>query len=794
MNRKNIQRLLKFFILLIIGVIIFSSSDAKAATDQTKPKITLSTDTTDPTAGKVKTIITATDKSGIKLVKWVSGSKDTNYFKEAGKTLSLDSKNKASVSITKNGIYTFYAKDKAGNESIKKITITNIDTTEPTLTIKKSTSDFTNKNIKLTLTIEEVGLGVAKVKYLGGSKTEEDFKDAGKEVSFSETDAVEDKYNNNQYKYTGKLTVKSNNTYTLLVEDLAGNQVIKEVSVKNIDTSSPVLTAVPATTKPTNDSVTVNITVTDEVSGVKQVSFLTGTKEIEDFEVTESNQSPTLIKVNDEGKGKFKVKTNGNYSVLVTDNAGNNTLEIIKISNIDTNVPEIALDDYTVMNQKATITYHAKDDESGISSVKYLKGEVSDINNEKWDTTGKEVTDVKNFTVSAAGNYSVMVEDLAGNRAIAVQYVELELKAVWISYLEFLTHGKNGYTEKSFTALIDTMFDNVVDMNMNAVVVQVRPFGDAMYESSYFPWSRYISGTQGVDPGFDPMEYMVEAAHERGLEFHAWLNPYRVTTANTDYSKLSEDNPARVWHEDDDKTNDRNVLSFGGNLYYNPASKEVQTLITNGIKEIVTKYDVDGIHFDDYFYPVLGSKYASVFDSTEYKTYVADCKSDGKKSLGIADWRRNNVNTLVKNIYKSIKKIDSNVQFGISPGGFIDSLFTDAGYYIDIKTWLSSDGYIDYICPQIYWTFSNSLNPYDKILKKWLSYRTSSTVKMYIGIANYRAGSTLEADWKNDDDVLRNQIEYGRDTGLVDGFVFFRYDFFYNKVTKPGIDRLLEIL
>jgi len=460
---------------------------------------------------------------------------------------------------------------------------------------------------------------------------------------------------------------------------------------------------------------------------------------------------------------------------------------------VDRTAPTISLK-YSVINQAATITSTVKDNKPGVLSVKYLKGNITDINSEKWDATGKELIGTNKFIVKSSGNYSVLVEDLAGNRAIKVINVVLEFKAVWISYLEFLSYGKGGFTEESFATTIDTMFDNIADMNMNAVVVQIRPFGDAMYESSYFPWSKYISGTQGVDPGFDPLEYMVKAAHERGLEFHAWLNPYRVTLANTDYSKLAVYNPARIWHEDNDLSNDRNVLSFDGNLYYNPASKEVQTLITNGIKEIVNNYDVDGIHFDDYFYPVLGTKYATTFDNIEYKKYVVECNTKGKTILTIADWRRNNINTLIKNIYKSIKNIDSSVQFGISPGGFINILFSNAGYYVDIKTWLSSDGYIDYICPQIYWSFSNSSYPFDTTLDRWLSYRTSSSVKMYVGIATYKAGSSLEADWKNDDDVLANQVEYGRNTRLVDGFVFYRYDFFYNKVTKPGVDKLLEII
>jgi uncharacterized lipoprotein YddW (UPF0748 family) len=795
MNKVRNIWLFRLFLLAVVGVFAFSNRHVKAAEDGTKPKISIQADNTSPTNDKIKISIKATDASGISSMKWAVGDKSTDYFKKYGKKLTL-TKSMTKVSITKNGIYTFYAKDKAGNVRIVKKTITNIDTTAPIVSIKKNTSEATNQDVKLMVTLGDEGLGITSVKYLIGKKYETDFVNTSKGVKFTETSVVEDELNNNQYQYSSKITVKSNNIFTFLIEDAAGNKTLKRVSVDNIDKASPTIVFTPNILEPTNRAVIVKLAVTDEGAGVKEVVYLPGSKELEDFVNAvepESDPLPSVVKMNTKGQGSFTVSNNGKYSALVTDKAGNQTLQIVTISNIDLIAPTVALE-HSVMNQAATIVAQPEDLESGIANILYLKGNVTDINDEKWNTKGKDVTQPLNFLVKSSGNYSVLVEDLAGNKAIQVENVQLELKAVWISYLEFLSYGKGGFTEDSFINTVDTMFDNVVDLNMNAVVVQIRPFGDAMYDSSYFPWSKYISGTQGDDPGFDPLEYMVEAAHERDLEFHAWLNPYRVTLANTDYSSLSEDNPARVWYEDDDESNDRNVLSFDGNLYYNPASKEVQTLITNGVKEIVRNYEVDGIHFDDYFYPVLGTKYASRFDCVEYVTYLSECKADDIVPVTIANWRRNNVNTLVKNIYKSIKKIDSTVQFGISPGGFIDSLFTDAGYYVDIKTWLSSNGYIDYICPQIYWTFSNSKNPYDTILNKWLSYRTSSTVKMYVGIANYRAGSSLESDWKNDDEVLKNQIEYGRDTGLVDGFIFFRYDYFYNKVTKPGVEKLLEIL
>ncbi|MGB4659233.1 MAG: family 10 glycosylhydrolase [Mobilitalea sp.] len=375
-----------------------------------------------------------------------------------------------------------------------------------------------------------------------------------------------------------------------------------------------------------------------------------------------------------------------------------------------------------------------------------------------------------------------------------------EFNAVWISYLEFNSRlidpdtGESGFTEERFIALIDEMFDNVVSLNMNAVVVQVRPFGDAMYPSDYFPWSKYISGTQGVDPGFDPLEYMVEAAHSRGLKFHAWINPYRVTNDTTKVSTLSTSNIAREWRTNTSTLDNRNILTFDGKLYFNPSVVTVRTLIRNGIKEIVENYDVDGIHFDDYFYPTLGANYKKSFDYKEYKVYYYDCKENDETPDSIVVWRRNNVNSLLQNVYSDIKEIDQTVEFGISPGGNISNLLMNDRYYCDVVTWLSEPGYIDYICPQIYWSFSHYSVPFDKTLDRWLALRTNENVKMYVGIATYRAGSSLEEEWKKDSNILKKQVEYSRETGLVDGYIYFRYDFFFMKTTQKAVKNLLSIL
>lgn len=447
---------------------------------------------------------------------------------------------------------------------------------------------------------------------------------------------------------------------------------------------------------------------------------------------------------------------------------------------------------YTVMNQVATINLNIES-KHNIAKLIYLKGEVSSVSSKEWSLSGIDITGASSFGVTHSGIYSVYAEDVKGNKSITYVNVDLEFRAVWISYLEF--NSKGYLSEEEFRSTIIEMFDNVVAMNMNAVVVQVRPFSDALYASKYFPWSKYASGTQGVAPTFDPMKIMIELAHERGLEFHAWLNPYRITNNTTDVNTLSIDHPARKWLTDNNTANNRNVINYGGKLYYNPASAAVRGLIVKGVKEIVQNYDVDGIHFDDYFYPTLGSNYAKVFDAKEYNEYKANCKENGIKNiLSIADWRRDNVNTLIKNVYTVIKKVNPDVVFGVSPAGFYDKLMMNDRYYVDIETWMSNDGYVDYICPQLYWSFTHSTYPYMETLEAWLDLRTSSTVKIYVGIPVYKAGSNEEEEFKKNQYILQEMVECGRDSTIVDGFIFFRYAYFNNKATKKAVNHLINAL
>lgn len=460
---------------------------------------------------------------------------------------------------------------------------------------------------------------------------------------------------------------------------------------------------------------------------------------------------------------------------------------------------------YTRHDGRATVTVEVSGKEP--VSVKYLRGSYKRTLNTDWDTKAKDITKKMSFTVKKSGTYSVMAEDKDGNRKIARIKVDTEFMAVWIAYYDF--SDSSGMNAEDFTKYVCEMFDNAVSAGMNAVIVHVRPYGDAMYASSYYPWSKYASGTQGVDPGYDPLEIMVREAHARGLEIHAWLNPYRITASTTDVSYLSKDNPARIWLTNKKKTDDRNVLAYGKQLYYNPSKTAVRELIVNGIREIVTNYDVDGIHFDDYFYPDwLGdwpkvANYDKVFDGEEYYKYVEKRKAKGKSYMTIVEWRQENVSRLVKAAYTAIKEIKPDVTFGISPGGFLDYLLEENRYYVDFPRWMSEPGYVDYICPQLYWSFDRAnVYPFDTTLDRWLEYRKLDDVEVYVGLPLYKCtvGNTVNKNPSSSPsarenpefeqaDILARMLAYGRSTKSVGGYVIFDYADLINKANEQVLKK-----
>jgi len=340
-----------------------------------------------------------------------------------------------------------------------------------------------------------------------------------------------------------------------------------------------------------------------------------------------------------------------------------------------------------------------------------------------------------------------------------------ELRGIWISYLDFNSLLKNKGAS-TFQTNIGNAFDKIAAVGLNTVFVQVRPFGDALYKSQYFPWSYTITGTEGVNPGFDPLEIMVKEAHQRGLRLEAWINPYRIRSGNSSVA-LSTSNPASKWIQQKDNA----VIQYKGVISYNPASEKAQQLIVDGVTEIVENYDVDGIHFDDYFYPTTDA----AFDQSSYNSYK---KTGG--TLSLAQWRRKNVDSLIKKVHKAIKNVDPNVQFGVSPQGNNDNNLN--GQYVDVSKWLSSTDYVDYICPQIYFGFQNGTLPYAQTASQWNNMISSSGVKLYVGLAAYKLGAVDnwagngKNEWVSTSNLLSRMVQTGRQQSHYGGFILFRYD------------------
>ena len=389
---------------------------------------------------------------------------------------------------------------------------------------------------------------------------------------------------------------------------------------------------------------------------------------------------------------------------------------------------------------------------------------------------GRRILPAAMAAVLAVSNCTAAFAGPAGQTSQTAS-AEEELQGVWISYLDWNKWPKD---YNGFKAAVDSTMDTCVSNGLNAVFVQVRPDGDAMYPSQYFPWSKFASGVQGKNPGYDPFAYVVTSAHNRGLKVHAWINPFRITGYLNRYSDLSSDNPAVVWANDGDASNDRWTLVHQGEYYYNPAIPQVRQRIIGGVKEVVENYDVDGIHFDDYFYPgVNDGKEALWFDKPEYDA--------SGSSLSIADWRRNNVNQLVKGVYSAIKESKPDVVFGVSPEGYLSHLHLNNRLFVDIDTWMTEPGYIDYIMPQIYWGFEAKTADgqpapyaYSNCLKDWIELKKKGNVTLYTGLALYKTGTSVSdgnevPEWSRYNDIMKRQVLEGRNSGQVAGYCL--YDF-----------------
>lgn len=340
-----------------------------------------------------------------------------------------------------------------------------------------------------------------------------------------------------------------------------------------------------------------------------------------------------------------------------------------------------------------------------------------------------------------------------------------EMRGVWIaSVLNIDWPSTKGLSSTAQQKHYTWILDEHQQIGINAVFVQVRASADAFYESPHEPWSEWLTGSQGKNPEpyYDPLLFMLGEAHQRGMEFHAWLNPYRASIGEN-AGKMHTSHPTQKYPHW--------IVDFGGQKILNPGLPEVQDYIIEIVKDIVLRYDIDGIHLDDYFYP-YPKKDAVFNDDATYRKY-------GKGFKNKAEWRRNNVSVLVEKIAKTISKLKPHVKFGISPFGVWRNKNSDPSgspteakitcyddVYADVRYWLAQ-GWIDYVAPQVYFQIEHKDIPYREVTKWWI--KNTFGKHLYLGQGVYK----IENEWNGDFKQIPRQMNFNRKQKQIQGSIFF---------------------
>lgn len=352
-----------------------------------------------------------------------------------------------------------------------------------------------------------------------------------------------------------------------------------------------------------------------------------------------------------------------------------------------------------------------------------------------------------------------------------------EDRYVFISYIDY--SYLKGKDENILKEEINKMVLNIKENNFNGIILQVRAFSDAIYYSKIFSPSLHIVNNENDKLKLDMLDYFIKLSHENNIKLIAWINPYRIRS-NNDISSISGNNIVNKY------LNTSNVEITNG-IYFNPAKDEVLDLIINGVLEIVKNYDVDGILYDDYFYP------SKTCDLNDYKLYKLN---GGLKSL--EDFRRDNINKLIRKTYEKIKEVNSDVLFGISPSGNMNNNYN--AEYLDIN-YLIENKIVDFIMPQIYYGFDNTNLPFVNTVNSWSNLVKDTNIKFYVALALYKSGledkyaKTGINEWINNNDIISKQIIVSRNTYNYEGFSIFRYDYLFNskKDNKQLLDEVFYV-
>ena len=364
-----------------------------------------------------------------------------------------------------------------------------------------------------------------------------------------------------------------------------------------------------------------------------------------------------------------------------------------------------------------------------------------------------------------------------------------DIKAMWLSQYDMTPiYTMDGVQRdrESYTALVRSMLDNLTSMGFNTIFLQVRPNADSMYPSDYYPMSKYVVGGYGTDAAYDPVAILVEEAHARGLSIHGWINPLRCMTV-TEIASVDGRYPIRKWY-DDKSLHGRYIVEYNGYYYLNPAYEEVRRLIADGVAELLDQYAFDGLHMDDYFYPTTDPS----FDAEAYADYR---REGGREEL--ADFRRSRIDLLVRLLYGTVKAECDDLLYGISPACNLKTVYNVQ--YADLYNWCANDGYIDYICPQVYTGFAHDSLDFISICNTFNEMIGTDSVRLLIGMSLGKAyqgydnwAGSGKYEWRDHKDILLRSLDYTDTLEHCIGVSVFCYQYFYDPLTGVAVQETAE--
>ncbi|MBQ3299679.1 MAG: family 10 glycosylhydrolase [Ruminococcus sp.] len=351
-----------------------------------------------------------------------------------------------------------------------------------------------------------------------------------------------------------------------------------------------------------------------------------------------------------------------------------------------------------------------------------------------------------------------------------------EMRGVWITYMELSMENEDNQSESAFREKFAHMAYTCKKLGFNTLVVQVRPFADALYSSDLYPASHVLTGIQGEAAGYDALKVMCEICGNFGMYIQAWVNPYRVTVNNVP-NELCDDN-IFVKHPEW-------CIETDSGIILDPSNADARQLIEDGVLEIAESYDIDGVQFDDYFYPAdIGEA-----DYPEYMEYLDSHPSSG---LSLERWRELNVNILLSEIYLQLQNCGRNVVFGISPQGNFDN---NANLSADVVSWCCIKGFADYICPQLYFSLDNPKLGFEQAAQDWCDLPLAEGVQLYAGLAGYKAGTDAdEGTWLEKNDILKTEYNILKKKNEFSGFMLYSYSSLENADAAEEIKNLCNEL